>query len=107
MLPSQLEEAISKNTKLVLINSPSNPTGSVYSRDELKELAKVLLSHPNVLIGTDDIYEKINLNGDPFYNIVMVEPRLKDRANYPKWCFESLFYDWVENWIRSRTFIYY
>ena len=80
MLPSQLEEAISENTKLVLINSPSNPTGSVYSRDELKELAKVLLSHPNVFIGTDDIYEKINLNDDPFYNIVMVEPRLKDRV---------------------------
>ena len=80
MLPSQLEEAISENTKLVLINSPSNPTGSVYSREELKELAKVLLSHPNVFIGTDDIYEKINLNDDPFYNIVMVEPRLKDRV---------------------------
>ena len=79
-LPSQLEDAISENTKLVLINSPSNPTGSVYSRDELKELAKVLLNHPNVLIGTDDIYEKINLNDDPFYNIVMVEPRLKDRT---------------------------
>ncbi|MDC1000142.1 pyridoxal phosphate-dependent aminotransferase, partial [Methylophilaceae bacterium] len=80
MLPSQLEGAISKNTKLVLINSPSNPTGSVYSRDELKELAEVLLNHPNILIGTDDIYEKINLNGEPFYNIVMVEPRLKDRT---------------------------
>lgn len=80
MLPSQLEDAISKNTKLILINSPSNPTGSVYSSDELKELAKILLNHPNILIGTDDIYEKINLNNDPFYNIVMVEPRLKDRT---------------------------
>ena len=80
MLPSQLEDSISKNTKLVLINSPSNPTGSVYSKEELKALAQVLLNHPNILIGTDDIYEKINLNDDPFYNIVMVEPRLKDRT---------------------------
>ena len=80
ILPSQLEEAITENTKLVLINSPSNPTGSVYSRDELKELAKVLLNYPNILIGTDDIYEKINLNDEPFYNIVMVEPKLKDKT---------------------------
>ena len=47
---------------------------------ELKELAKVLLNHPHVFIGTDDIYEKINLNDEPFYNIVMVEPKLKDRT---------------------------
>ncbi|MBT7483044.1 MAG: aminotransferase class I/II-fold pyridoxal phosphate-dependent enzyme, partial [Nitrosomonadales bacterium] len=80
ILPSQLEEAITEQTKLVILNSPSNPTGSVYTRGELKELAKVLLKHPNVFIGTDDIYEKINLNDEPFYNIVMVEPKLKDRT---------------------------
>ena len=51
----------SENTKLVMLNSPSNPTGSVYSKDELKKLAEILLKHPNVFIGTDDIYEKINL----------------------------------------------
>ena len=80
ILPSQLEEAITEQTKLVILNSPSNPTGSVYTRGELKALAKVLLKHPNVFIGTDDIYEKINLNDEPFYNIVMVEPKLKDRT---------------------------
>jgi len=80
ILPSQLEEAITEQTKLIILNSPSNPTGSVYTRGELKELAKVLLKHPNVFIGTDDIYEKINLNDEPFYNIVMVEPKLKDRT---------------------------
>ena len=53
MLPSQLEDSISKNTKLVLINSPSNPTGSVYSKEELKALAQVLLNHPNIF---DRIY---------------------------------------------------
>ena len=80
MLPAQLEGAISENTKLVLINSPSNPTGSVYSREELKELGKVLLKYPHVFIGTDDIYEKINLNDQPFYNIAMVEQGLKERT---------------------------
>jgi len=80
ILPSQLENAITENTKLVMLNSPSNPTGSVYSESELKELAKVLLKYPKVLIGTDDIYEKINLNDEPFFNIAMVEPKLKDRT---------------------------
>ena len=80
ILPSQLENAITENTKLVMLNSPSNPTGSVYSEGELKELAKVLLKYPKVFIGTDDIYEKINLNDEPFFNIAMVEPKLKDRT---------------------------
>ena len=80
ILPSQLENAITENTKLVMLNSPSNPTGSVYSENELKELAKVLLKYPKVFIGTDDIYEKINLNDEPFFNIAMVEPKLKDRT---------------------------
>lgn len=80
VLPSQLEDAITENTKLVMLNSPSNPTGSVYSKDELKKLAEILLKHPNVFIGTDDIYEKINLNDEPFFNIAMVEPKLKDRT---------------------------
>ena len=80
VLPSQLEDAITENTKLVMLNSPSNPTGSVYSKDELKKLAEILLNYPNVFIGTDDIYEKINLNDEPFFNIAMVEPKLKDRT---------------------------
>jgi len=76
----QLSEAISSKTKLFIINSPSNPTGAVYSKAELRQLADVLLAHPHVLIGTDDIYEHINLNDEPFFNIVMVEPKLKDRV---------------------------
>ena len=80
LTPDQLEQAISKKTKLFLLNSPSNPTGAVYSEAELKALASVLLKNPHVYIGTDDIYEHINLNSQPFKNIVMVEPRLMGRT---------------------------
>ena len=80
MTPEQLSSAITKNTKLIFLNSPSNPTGAVYTKDELIKLASILLEHPHVFIGTDDIYEHISLDDAPFYNILMVEPRLKDRV---------------------------
>lgn len=78
--PTQLKAAISKKTKLVFLNSPSNPTGAVYSKTELRNIANVLLKYPHIYIGTDDIYEKINLNSEPFNNILMIEPKLKDRC---------------------------
>ena len=74
--------SITDKTKLIFINSPSNPTGSVYSKLELKNIAKVLLRYPNILIGTDDIYEKINLNDEPFYNIVMVVQTFMTALSY-------------------------
>ena len=55
MTPEQLSSAITKNTKLIFLNSPSNPTGAVYTKDELIKLASILLEHPHVFIGTDDI----------------------------------------------------
>ncbi|MDR1380086.1 MAG: pyridoxal phosphate-dependent aminotransferase [Tannerella sp.] len=61
--PEQLEEAITHRTRMVILCSPSNPTGSVYSRDELKALAGVLEKHPNVIILSDEIYEHINYAG--------------------------------------------
>jgi aspartate aminotransferase len=78
--PQQLEAAITPKTKMFMINSPSNPTGSVYTADELRALAEVLKKYPNVLIATDDIYEHINLNGVPFVNILNVAPDLYDRT---------------------------
>lgn len=78
--PTQLDQSITNATKLVFLNSPSNPTGAVYSKSELRSLADILLKHPHVYIGTDDIYEHINLGDNPFYNILMVEPKLKDRV---------------------------
>jgi aspartate aminotransferase len=80
LLPAQLEAAITPNTKLVMLNSPSNPTGTVYSLEELKALGEVLLKHPHILVATDDMYEHVNLTGDKFYNILNAAPALKDRC---------------------------
>ena len=76
----QLEKNITDKTKWLMLNSPSNPTGSLYSKKELKELADVLLKHPNVLIMSDDIYEKVIYDNLKFSTIASVEPKLKDRC---------------------------
>ncbi len=78
--PEQLDMAITPKTRLVVLNSPSNPTGVAYSRAELKALADVLLRHPHVLIATDDMYEPILWSEEPFSNIVMACPDLYDRT---------------------------
>lgn len=78
--PEQLDTVITEKTKLVFLNSPSNPTGSVYSREELLQLIAVFNKYPNVIIASDDIYEHISLNDQDFNNIVMVDPNLKKRS---------------------------
>jgi aspartate aminotransferase len=78
--PSQLEAAITDKTKLLILNSPSNPTGSAYSCAELKALGEVLLKHPHVNIISDDIYEHIVWADEPFHNILNACPDLKDRT---------------------------
>ena len=78
--PAQLEAAITPKTRLFVINSPSNPTGAVYTRDELAALGEVLKQHPRVLIASDDMYEHIRLDGTPFVNILNVCPDLYDRT---------------------------
>ena len=80
LLPAQLEAAITSKTKLVMFNSPSNPTGAVYSLAELQSLGEVLLKHPHVLVATDDMYEHVNLTGNTFYNILNATPTLKNRC---------------------------
>ena len=80
LLPAQLEAAITPKTKLFMINSPSNPTGAVYSLGELQALGEVLLRHPHVLVATDDMYEHVNLSGEKFYNILNATPALKARC---------------------------
>jgi len=80
MTPEQLEAAITEKTKLVVINSPSNPSGKAYSHDELAALGAVLKKHPNVLIATDDMYEHILWCDEPFSNIVMACPELYDQT---------------------------
>ena len=78
--PEQLEKYITPKTKWLMLNSPSNPTGSVYSKEELQDLAKVLIKHPHVLTMCDDIYEKIIYDGLEFHTLASVEPSLKNRC---------------------------
>lgn len=76
----QLEAAITPKTKMFVLNSPSNPSGAVYSMDELKALGAVLRKYPQILIATDDMYEHILLSGQKFCNIVNACPDLFPRA---------------------------
>jgi aspartate aminotransferase len=78
--PAELERALTSRTKLLVINSPSNPTGSVYTRKELEDLGDVLRRHPGVWIATDDMYEHILWSREPFCNIATACPDLKDRT---------------------------
>ena len=78
--PEQLENNITNKTKWLMLNSPSNPTGAVYSFNELKALSEVLLKYPNVLVLTDDIYEKIIYDDGVFFTIASVEPKMKERT---------------------------
>jgi aspartate aminotransferase len=76
----QLEAAITPKTKLVMLNSPSNPTGQTYNADELTALTNVLKKHPNIVLATDDIYEYILWGLKKFVNPLNVCPELKDRT---------------------------
>ncbi|MEQ1493028.1 MAG: pyridoxal phosphate-dependent aminotransferase [Terricaulis sp.] len=78
--PEALAKAITPHTKWLLLNSPSNPSGAAYTRDELKALAAVLVDYPHVLILTDDMYEHLVYGDFEFTTIAQVEPRLYDRT---------------------------
>lgn len=78
--PNELKGALTENTRLLILNSPSNPTGSVYSSEELKALGKVLADFPKVIILSDDIYEHIYWAAEPFCNILNVCPELAART---------------------------
>jgi len=78
--PEQLAAAITPKTKLMVINSPSNPTGAAYSHAELAALGEVLRQHPQIIVASDDIYEHISWSGEPFKNILTVNPDLYDHA---------------------------
>lgn len=78
--PQQLESAITPRTKLIFFNSPSNPSGKIYSHQEFAALGEVLLRHPQVMILSDEIYEHILWGEEKFSNIVMAVPELKNRT---------------------------
>jgi aspartate aminotransferase len=76
----QLQAAITPKTRLLLLNSPCNPTGAAYTRAELAALGDVLLEHPRIIIGTDDMYEKIYWGGEPFCSLLKAVPGLYNRT---------------------------
>lgn len=78
--PVQLAAAITPHARMFVINSPSNPSGSVYNLAELRALGEVLRQHPDILIATDDMYEHILLNDEKFVNILDACPDLKTRT---------------------------
>lgn len=80
LTPQALEQALTPKTRWLILNSPSNPTGAVYTREELLALAGVLLDHPNVLVLSDDIYEHLIFDDLEFFTIAQVEPRLRERV---------------------------
>jgi aspartate aminotransferase len=78
--PAQLDKAISPRTRLLFLNSPSNPTGAAYTRSELQALGKVLARHPNVVIASDEMYEHIYWAKEPFTSFAQANPELYDRT---------------------------
>lgn len=80
LTPDQLEAAITPKTKWLIFNSPSNPTGAAYTREEVKALTEVLLRHPQVWIMSDDMYEHLVYDGFEFTTPAQVEPQLYDRT---------------------------
>jgi aspartate aminotransferase len=80
LTPEALEEAITPKTRWLIFNSPSNPTGAAYSKDEIKALTDVLLKHPDVWVLSDDIYEHLVYDDFEFFTPAQVEPKLKDRT---------------------------
>ena len=80
MTPEQLDAAMTDKTRLVVINSPSNPSGKLYSKSELTALGEVLMKYPDALVATDDMYEHIVWAEEGFCNIVNACPDLKDRT---------------------------
>jgi aspartate aminotransferase len=80
MKPAALEKAITKQTKWLIFNSPSNPTGAAYTRNEIKALTDVLVKHPQVWVLADDMYEHLVYDDFEFFSAAQVEPRLYERT---------------------------
>lgn len=78
--PEQLEGALTERTRLMFLNSPSNPTGAAYTKAELQALGAVLKNYPDVLIATDDMYEHIYWADEPFASFAEANPELYDRT---------------------------
>jgi aspartate aminotransferase len=78
--PDELERAITPKTRMIILNSPSNPTGVHYGRDELLELARILRRHDDIMIVSDDIYYRILFPGHEWLNLAMLDEQLRERT---------------------------
>ena len=78
--PAQLEKAITPKSRVLVINSPSNPTGTMYSPAELKALADIVAKHPNIIVFADDIYERLVYGNDKFVSFGTLNPAITDRT---------------------------
>jgi aspartate aminotransferase len=80
LTPAQLDAALARKPKVFLFNNPSNPTGMVYTKDEISALADVIVKHPDTWVITDDIYNRMVFDGVGYHNFVMARPELRDRV---------------------------
>ncbi len=80
LMPAQLDEALARRPRVLLFNNPSNPTGMVYSRDEIAALADVLVKYPDTWVITDDIYNRMVFDGVGYHNFTMARPQLRERV---------------------------
>ena len=80
LTPAQLDKALQSNPKVFLFNNPSNPTGMVYTKEEIAALAEVLVKHPDTWIITDDIYNRLVFDGIGYHNFVQIKPELRERT---------------------------
>ena len=80
LTPAQLDEALAHKPRVFLFNNPSNPTGMVYSKDEIAALADVLVKYPDTWVITDDIYNRMVFDGIGYHNFVQFQPQLRERV---------------------------
>jgi aspartate aminotransferase len=80
LMPAQLDKALASKPKVFLFNNPSNPTGMVYTRDEIAAIADVLVKHPDTWIIADDIYNRMVFDGVGYHNVVNFRPELRERT---------------------------
>ena len=95
--PKDLDQQISSKSKVLILNSPNNPSGAVFSTDELKALGEVLRAHPQIYILSDDIYNELCFSQAVAPHLLQVCPDLKDRTLCIKCCFQKLFHARLES----------
>ena len=97
-----LDAAITPNTRWLILNAPSNPSGALYSPAQLKAIGEVLKRHPHVMVMADEIYEHIVFDNQQFVSFAAANPHLKERTLDRQWCVKSLCHDRLAHWLWRR-----